>query len=89
MVYKQALLGGAVVKNPPANEGGTRNAGSIPGWGRFPWRRKWQPTSVFLPGEPHGQRSLVCFGPWGQRGRHDYAHTHAYKSKPECTYNHT
>ena len=28
-------------------------------WGRkIPWRRKWQPTLVFLPGESHGQRSL-------------------------------
>ena len=27
--------------------------------GKIPWRRKWQPTPVFLPGEAHGQRSLV------------------------------
>ena len=33
--------------------------GSIPGSGRFPWRRKWQPPPVFLPGESHGQRSPV------------------------------
>ena len=32
--------------------------GSTPGLGRFPWRRAWQPTPVFLPGESHGQRSL-------------------------------
>ena len=31
------------------------------------WRRKWQPTPVFLPGESHGQRSLVGYGPWGRR----------------------
>ena len=31
------------------------------------WRRKWQPTPVFLPGEFHGQRSLVCCSPWGHR----------------------
>ena len=29
------------------------------------WRRKWQPTPVFLPGESQGQRSLVCFCLWG------------------------
>ena len=29
------------------------------------WRRKWQPTPVFLPGESHGQRSLVGCSPWG------------------------
>ena len=33
--------------------------------GKIPWRRKWQPTLVFLPGEPHGQRSLVGYSPWG------------------------
>ena len=32
---------------------------SVPGLGRPPWRRKWQPTPVFLPGKSHGQRSLV------------------------------
>ena len=31
----------------------------------IPWRRKWQPTPVFLPGESHGQRSLVGYSPWG------------------------
>ena len=30
----------------------------------FPWRRKWQPTPVFLPGEFHGQRSLAGSSPW-------------------------
>ena len=29
------------------------------------WRRKWQPTPVFLPGKVHGQRSLVGCSPWG------------------------
>ena len=29
--------------------------------GKIPWRRKWQVTSVFLPGESHGQRSLVDY----------------------------
>ena len=36
------------------------------------WRRKWQLTSVFLPGKSHGQRSLVGYSPWGQRVRHDW-----------------
>ena len=30
------------------------------------WRRKWQPTAVFLPGESHRQGSLVCYSPWGR-----------------------
>ena len=44
----------SVVKNPAVNAG---EAGSIPGLGRFPRRRKWQPTPVFLPGKSHGQRT--------------------------------
>ena len=30
----------------------------------IPWRREWQPTAVFLPGESHGHRSLVGYSPW-------------------------
>ena len=33
--------------------------------GKIPWRRKWQPTPVFWPGEFHGQRSLAGYSPWG------------------------
>ena len=32
-----------------------------------PWRRAWQPTLVFLPGEFQGQRSLVGSSPWGHK----------------------
>ena len=39
--------------------------GLIPGQGRSPWRREWQLTPVFLPGESHGQRSLAGYNPWG------------------------
>ena len=35
--------------------------------GKTPWRRKWEPTPVFLPGEFHGQRSLVGYGPWDHK----------------------
>ena len=36
--------------------------------GKAPWRRAWQPTPVFLPGESHGQRSLAGYSPWGHKG---------------------
>ena len=36
------------------------------GW-EDPWRRKWQPTPVFLPGESHGWRSMVGYSPWGRK----------------------
>ena len=35
--------------------------------GKIPWRRAWQPTPVFLPGEFHGQRSLAGYSPWGRK----------------------
>ena len=42
----------------------------IPSLGREdPWRREWQPTPVFLPGEFHGQRSLVGYSPWARKSR--------------------
>ena len=34
--------------------------------GKIPWKRKWPPTPGFLPGESHGQRSLVGYSPCGQ-----------------------
>ena len=43
----------------------TKIAGSIPGSERPPWRRVQQPTPVFTPGESHGQRGLLGYGPQG------------------------
>ena len=34
---------------------------------KIPWRRKWQPTPVFLPGESHGQRSLAGYNSWSRK----------------------
>ena len=47
-----------VVENPPANEGDSR-CGFNPWVGKIAWRRAWQPTPVFSPGESRGQRSLA------------------------------
>ena len=33
------------------------------------WRRKWQPISVFLPGESHGQRILAGYNPWDPKSQ--------------------
>ena len=62
LVKGVASLGGSDSKESACNVGGL---GLIPGWGRSLWRRAWQPTPVFLPGESHGQRTLVGFSPWG------------------------
>ena len=53
-----------LVKNPSASAGDVTEAGLIPRLGNIPWRRKWQSTPVFLPGEFHGQRSLVGYSSW-------------------------
>ena len=43
------------------------DAVSSTGWGRFPWRRVWLPTPVFLPGKCHRKRSLVGYSPQGHK----------------------
>ena len=51
-----------------------RRHGLDPWVGRIPWRRKWLPTPVFLPGTSHGQRSLAGYSPRGhKRAGHDWA----------------
>ena len=50
---------------------------------QIPWRRKWQPTPVFLPGKSHGQRSLVVYSPWGcKRVKHNLA-TNQQQNHPD------
>ena len=51
--------GGSDGKESACNAG---DLGSIPGLGRFPWRKERLPTPVFLPREFHGQRSLAVHG---------------------------
>ena len=41
-----------------------RRPGFDPWVGKIPWRREWQSTPVFMPGEFHGHRSLVGYSPW-------------------------
>jgi len=62
--------GGTLEKNLPANNAGdARDAGR-----KDPLEKKCQPTPVFLPGEFHGQRSLVGYNPWCcKRVRYDLA----------------
>ena len=55
--------GSSMVKNPLA-----LSETWVECWvGKIPWRRKWQPTPLFLPGQSHGQRSLVGYSPWHQK----------------------
>ena len=41
--------------------------GFYPRVGKIPWRRKWQPIPVLLPGKSHRWRSLVGYSPWGRK----------------------
>ena len=59
-IYRASLVAQRV-KHLPAMQGPRFD----PWVGKISWRRKWQPTPVFLPGESHGQRSLVGYSPRG------------------------
>ena len=52
-------------KEPACNAGDTGNVALIPGSGGSLWRRKWQPTPVFLPGKSDGHKNLSGYSPWG------------------------
>ena len=63
-----------------------RRPGFDPWVRKMPWRKKWQPTPVFLPRESHGLRSLVGYRPWGhkesdttERLTHTHTHTHTHR----------
>ena len=55
-----------------------RRPGFNPWVRKIPWKRKWQPTPVFLPGKVHGQRSLVGYSPWGFKELDTTEHTHTH-----------
>ena len=57
--------GGASGKEPDCQCRRCKRCGFDPLVGKIPWKRVWQPTLVFLPGESHEQRSLVGYSPWG------------------------
>ena len=61
------LPGGASGKESACQCRRHRSCGFNPWARKIPWRRKCQPTLVFLPGESHGQRSLVGYSPWGHK----------------------
>ena len=68
-IYRYVLIvlgfpGGSDGKESACNAG---DLGLNPGLGRSPWRREWPPTPVFLPGEAHGQKSLVGYKSMGSQ----------------------
>ena len=62
--------------------------GSVPWVGKNPWRRKWQPIPMFVPGKSHGQRSLEGYHPWGHKELDitENAHTFYIQMKIFCDF---
>ena len=54
---------------------------------KIPWRRKWQPTSVFFAGNIYGQRSLAGYSPWSsKRIRHDLVTKQQHQTNTDFLY---
>ena len=63
LMAEGASLVAQMVKRPP-----TTRETCIQSLGqKIPWRKKWQPTPVLLPGKSHGPRTLVGYSPWGSK----------------------
>ena len=65
LIYR--VPGGSSGKEPICQCRSHRRCRFNPWVGKIHWRRAWQPTPVFLPGESHGQRSLVGSSSWGRK----------------------
>ena len=93
---------------PPGFPGGARGKESAcqcrkrKRWGfdswvwKIPWRRKWQPVALILPGKFHRQRSLAGYSPWVTESdtteracvhahTHTHTHTHNYRMSQQCS----
>ena len=69
----EGFPGGAGGKDSTCQCGRRQRHGLTLWAGKIRGRRKWQPTSVFLSGESHGQRSLAGYSPWGHRDSDPHA----------------
>ena len=85
LISRRASQVALVVKNPLADAGVARDASSIPGSGRSPGEKKWQPTPVFLPVKCHRQRSLACYSPWGHKESDSTQHYNPGSQKRSLT----
>ena len=98
MSYR-GFLDGSVVKESACQYGRCRSCQFNLWAGKIPWRRAWQPTPIFLHGDPHGQRNLVGYSPLGRKESDmtKHAHTQSMSYKwvisraldPETCYSHT
>ena len=88
-MLQRGFPGGSVGKESACSAGDGSRWKFNPRAGKIPWRRVWQPTAVFLPGESHGQRSLVGYSPRVSKSRtllkwlntHTHTHTHSHATR--------
>ena len=78
--------GGILVKDPCRRR---KRCRFNPWVGKIAWRRKWQRTPAFLPGESHGQRSLAGYIPGGHKESDMTEHAHTHKHTQTHTHTHT
>ena len=62
-----------VAENPSCHYRRRKRRGFDPWVGKIPWRRRWQLTAEFLPGNSHGQGHLAGYSPWDHRVRREPA----------------
>ena len=75
LLHCRQILGGSVSKESACNAGDT----GFHLWvGKIRWRREWLTTPVFLPGEFHGQRSLVGYSPCGPKSQTQLCDLHIF-----------
>ena len=79
-MYITLFPGGASGKESACQWRRCKRCDLNPWVGKIPWRRKWQPTPVFLPGKFHRQRNLAGYSLWGHKelDTHTHTHTHSY-----------
>ena len=65
-----------MVRTRAPSSGAAEDTSFDPWVGKIPWKGKWHPTPVFLPGESHGQRGLVGCSPWGCKESDMTEHAH-------------
>ena len=67
LIYFGMCIGGPIGKELACQCRRHKRRGFNPWVRKIPWRKAWQTTPVFLPGESYGQRSLVGYSPWGRK----------------------
>ena len=65
-----------MVRTRAPSSGAAEDTSFDPWVGKIPWKGKWHPTPVFLPGASHGQRGLAGCSPWGCKESNMTEHAH-------------